>query len=139
MAEIKVNNMAKFYAILLLLEKPRYGYELMQSIGEKLESKISPGQMYPLLRKLQKARLVSVKESGGREKKTYTLTPDGRAFARRMMGRFGGLIALAIEPKLTVCSHCGAKVFSGGHEETISGKRMRFCCSHCAAAFKQER
>jgi len=139
MPKIKITNMVKFYTVLLLHEKPRHGYELIHSIGEKLESKISPGQMYPFLKKLQKNKLIKVKASGEREKKVYILTKEGKAFAGKMIARFGGLIELAVEPKLTVCAHCGCKIFGSYHEEKIRGKKLRFCCCHCAKSFKEEK
>jgi DNA-binding PadR family transcriptional regulator len=139
MTEIKVTNMVKFYAVLLLCEKPMHGYELIKEIGARLECRVSPGQIYPFLGKLQKNGLIAVKKSGKREKKVYALTRGGKAFARRMIARFGDLIGLAIEPKLTLCAHCGCKVYQGAHEEAIAGKRLRFCCRHCAASFKKGR
>ena len=139
MPEVKVTNMVKFYAILLLHEKPRYGYELIHNIGEKLEKKVSPGQIYPFLKKLQKNKLIAIKKEGKREKKVYALTKEGKAFSRKMIGRFGGLIEVAIEPKLYVCAHCGCKMYSNYHEEKIKGKKLRFCCCHCAKSFKEEK
>jgi len=136
-AGIKITNMAKFYALLLLYEKPRHGYELIHCIGEKLGEKTGPGQIYPFLKKLQKNGLIVLKKSGKREKKVYALTKEGRAFARGIIERMGNLIDLAVEPKLTVCAHCGCKVYGQFHEESVKGKRLRFCCCPCAESYKR--
>ena len=139
MAEVKITNMVKFYAMLLLHEKPRHGYELIHCIGEKLERKISPGQIYPFLEKLQKNNLVELKAEGEREKKIYALSKEGKIFSKKLLVKFGTLIDLAIEPKLTVCAHCGCKIYGDFHKETIRGKMLRFCCCHCAKSFKEEK
>lgn len=136
MAELRITNLAKFYMLLLLNEKPVSGYELIRDIGQKLEKKISPGQVYPFLAKLQNSEYIRTGIPGAREKKTYALTPEGKAFVKRMLLHFGELIDFAVEPRLTVCAHCGCKVFEGGHREKIRGKDAVFCCVHCAKAFK---
>lgn len=137
MAEPKVTNMVKFYAMLLLLEKKQHGYELMKQIGSRLEKKVSPGQMYPFLAELQKNKFVKITKSGGRDKTEYELTSDGKKFAGQMLHRFGGLLEIALKPHLTVCTHCGCKVFEGGVTKTIHGKKLKFCCGHCAASFEK--
>lgn len=137
MTEPKVTNLVKFYTILLLLEKKHHGYELMKEIGKRLEKKISPGQMYPFLAGLEKNGYI--KETGKkdtREKTAFSLTPKGRAFAKKMIERFGGLIEIAVQPHLTVCTHCGCKVFEGGVIQKIGGKKLKFCCMHCAKSFQ---
>ena len=135
MKELRVTNMAKFYMLLMLNEKPAAGYDIIKSLSERLEQKISPGQVYPFLAKLQDSGYVRTGIPGAREKKTYALTPEGKAFVKRMLSHFGELVDFAVEPRLTVCAHCGCKVFEGGHREKIKGKDVVFCCVHCAKAF----
>ncbi len=137
MAEIKITNIVKLYTMLLLYSRPMHGYELIHRISDKIAARVSTGQIYPFLKKMQKNRLIEIKESGKREKKVYALTREGRKFARKMIERFGSLIDLAIEPKLTVCAHCGCKVYSGGYKEKIKGKQLNFCCRYCANSFKK--
>ena len=136
MQEIKVTNMAKFYSLMLLCEGPKHGYELIKTTGEKLGKKVSPGQIYPFLAKLEKAGYIKIKEEAEREKKIYKLTPAGKKFCQGMLHKFGSLVELAIEPSLSKCAHCGCEVFKGGHSEKINGREMMFCCVHCAASFK---
>ncbi len=131
MKEPKITNLVKFYAVLLLSEKRHHGYELMKEIGKRLEKKVSPGQMYPFLAALEENRLVKAGRTGEREKTSFELTPLGKQFVKKNLHRFGGLIELAIEPHLSVCP-CGCKVFEGGVERRVKGKKMKFCCHHCA-------
>lgn len=138
MRDIKVTNLIKFYAILSLLEAPSHGYELIKKIGEKLGRPVSAGQIYPFLKALKRRGLIEVRASGAREKKKYALTSEGRDFARRLLERFGGLVDIAVKPHLKVCTHCGCKVYEGGYIEVIKGRKLVFCCCHCAASYKKE-
>jgi len=129
--------MAKFYTVLLLGEGPKHGYELMHRVQEKLGERTGPGIIYPLLAKLKRAGYLDVKERGNRDKKKYALNVKGKEFLAGMVARFGSLFEIAIEPKLTVCAHCGCKVYEGGHTEAIGGKKLRFCCCHCAKSYRE--
>ncbi len=135
MKELRVTNMAKFYMLLMLYEKPISGYELIKEVGQKLQRKISPGQVYPFLAKLQSSGYIKTGTPGAREKKTYSLTTEGKSFVKRMLSHFGELVDIAVEPRLSICAHCGCKVYQGGHREKIKGKDVVFCCVHCARAF----
>lgn len=136
MKEIKVTNLVKFYTLLLLYEKPKYGYEIMREIEKKIGKKTSAGQIYPFLGKLEKQKYIKVKKITEREKKTYLLTKKGRLFVKKMLERFGGLIDIAVEPKISVCVHCGCKVYKGGYRKKIKKKMLTFCCHHCAKAYR---
>lgn len=63
-----------------LLEKPRSGYALIQSIEEATGWKPSYGSIYPQLEQLHEEKLVTFKEEG--KKKTYTLTKKGKDEAK---------------------------------------------------------
>lgn len=136
MPEPKVNNLVKFYAVLLLLEKKQHGYELMKEIGKRLGKKVSSGQMYPFLAELEQQGFVKASSSGVRDKTSYSLTSSGKKFANSILERTGSLIELAIKPKLNECLHCGCKVFEGGFEKEIHGKMQMFCCQHCAKSYE---
>ncbi|MBI2542271.1 PadR family transcriptional regulator [Candidatus Woesearchaeota archaeon] len=135
MADIKINNMVKFYTLCLLANGPKHGYELIQELKEKLERRISASNVYPFLNVLRKNKLIKFDKVGKRDKKTYHLTHEGKNFTKRMFSKFGDLITLAVKPRITTCP-CGCKIYSGGHAEKIRGKTMKFCCSHCAKIFK---
>ena len=134
MNEPKITNLVKFYTVLLLSEKKHHGYELMKEIGQRLEKKVSPGQMYPFLAELEKHKLVKTGKKGERDKTAFELTQFGKQFVKKHLHRFGGLLEIALQPHLSVCP-CGCKVFEGGIKKTTQGKKMTFCCTHCAQSF----
>ncbi len=135
MEEIKVDNLARLYAILLLHEKPEHGYNILKSIRENLGKNASPGQIYPFLKKLQKLGYLKIEKSTGRDKKVYALTKKGKLFSRSLVERLGAIISMAVENKLKKCAHCGCEVYRGG----ISAAGKAFCCTSCARAFRMQR
>lgn len=137
--EVKIRSLVKFYTVLLLSEGPKYGYDLMKELEKKLGGNISASQVYPFLNILKKNKLIKVEKLGEREKKFYKLTKDGRKFVDNFLKRFGDLFHIAIEPRLTICTHCGCKVYEGGHKEKIQRKQLTFCCHHCARSFKKHK
>ena len=65
----------------LLDEKPRYGYEIIKELGERVggDYSPSPGVVYPTLTLLEEVGHATVSEEhGGR--RLYTLTEEGKAF-----------------------------------------------------------
>ncbi len=136
---IKIGSMVKFYTIILLYEGNKHGYELIKKLREKLGRNISSGQIYPFLKVLENNKIIKVEKRGERDKKIYSLTKKGKAFAENMLSRFGDLIDIAIEPKLKVCAHCGCKVYKGGYQEKIGKRYLTFCCKHCADSFKKSK
>jgi DNA-binding PadR family transcriptional regulator len=138
MTEIKVSNLVKFYALCLLYEKPKHGYDIIKEASSKMNKTVSAGQIYPFLKKLEEQGYIKSKERSERDKKVYTMTSNGKTFAKKMINRFGDLIDIAIEPRLTVCAHCGCEIYKGGHKEKIKNKELGFCCCHCAKSYKTE-
>ena len=51
------------------------GYDLINNLGNQIGKKPSAGSIYPILKELNKKKLISVKEEGRR--KVYTLTKEG--------------------------------------------------------------
>ncbi len=135
MEELKITNMVKFYTLLILSDKDRHGYELIKEIENKLGKKPSPGQIYPFLKLLKKRGLIVVETRGKREKKVYALTHSGRTFVSNLLLRFGDLIDMAVERKLSTCAHCGCRVYEGGIVKRIGKKKFNFCCNSCAGAY----
>ena len=134
---LKINSIVKLYTLCLLAAGPKHGYDLMKEIEEKLGRKISASNVYPFLGNLRKNKLIKFDKVGKRDKKIYNLTPKGKTFTSQMFAKFGDLISIAIEPKITTCP-CGCRIYSGGHTEKIKGKIMKFCCSHCARIYKSK-
>lgn len=134
MVEIKINNMVKFCTLYLLTTGPKHGYDLMKELEEKLDRRISASNVYPFLDILRRNKLIKFGKIGKRDKKTYVMTAKGKVFTEKMFNKFGDLINIAIQPRISTCP-CGCKIYSGGHTERIKGKTMKFCCSHCAKMY----
>jgi DNA-binding PadR family transcriptional regulator len=65
----------------LVAEKPRYGYEIIKALGERVggDYSPSPGVVYPTLTLIEEMGYASgSQDSAGR--KLYTVTPEGQAF-----------------------------------------------------------
>ncbi|MGQ9788506.1 MAG: PadR family transcriptional regulator [Candidatus Hadarchaeaceae archaeon] len=132
-------NLTRFYMLLLLGEGPKHGYEIMKELEKKVDKKPSPGQIYPLLSKMERGGLIVHEKIkiGDKEKKVYSLTKEGRKARTRLIDRFSDIVSIILEPKLTKCAHCGCKIYEGGHQEIIEGKKLMFCCVHCAESYKR--
>ncbi|GLS43348.1 hypothetical protein GCM10007884_13330 [Methylobacterium brachythecii] len=65
----------------LIGEQPRYGYEIIKAIEERVGGAYSPspGTIYPTLTMLQDLGHVTVSDGEG-AKKLHTITEEGRAF-----------------------------------------------------------
>ena len=65
----------------LVAEKPRYGYEIIKALGERVggDYSPSPGVVYPTLTLIEEMGYASAsQDEAGR--KLYTVTPEGEAF-----------------------------------------------------------
>ncbi|MBI4163382.1 MAG: PadR family transcriptional regulator [Candidatus Aenigmarchaeota archaeon] len=134
--DIKITNMVKFYTLLLLAERDKHGYEIIKEISSRTGKTVSPGQIYPFLKLLEKRGYIKSGEPTKRDKTQYRLTKDGKAFVQTMLARFGDLVRLAVEPSIEECAHCGCKVYSGGYKKKIKNRQLSFCCQYCAKSFK---
>ncbi len=135
MAQLKPIVDVRLNTMLLLKVKPRYGYELIKDLSMLTGRRISSGQVYPLLRNLQKRGLVVVKIEGGRSKKTYSLTNEGTRLVENSVMRMGSLLDMFIKSKVSRCSNCGCEVYSGGSKMKRGLKTLYFCCVSCANAY----
>lgn len=136
MARVKVTNLIKLATIIHLYNKPMHGYELIKRLEAKMERKISASQVYPFLGQLSKKGLVTHDRKGSREKKSYSLTNEGKVFVKKTINKFGELIDTAISNNLHRCYHCGCDVYKGGYAAKIKGKKRVFCCKYCAQGCK---
>lgn len=132
-------DFSRFYIMLLLFEGPKHGYEIISKMEDRLGQKSSPSLVYPFLKELEQSNIVlSRKESEGRRlRKEYSLTKDGEALCARLFSQFTAVVSSAIEPSMSVCSHCGCRVFKHAHYEIIGGRNLAFCCEYCAASYRK--
>ena len=72
----------------ILGREPMHGYEMMKKLNSIKTSKIEQGTLYPALQRLEEYNLIRVKELGGRGKKTYELTGEGKEVMIRSCEEF---------------------------------------------------
>ena len=136
-----LSDFSRFYILTILYEGPAHGYEIMSKFKMRVGKTISPGLVYPFLGLLKERKYVSFKSQmiGEKERKKYYLTEEGLEFTTKNFNRFSGIISTALTPSLSVCAHCGCKVYEGAHIEILDGVETVFCCVHCAGHYKLER
>jgi DNA-binding PadR family transcriptional regulator len=135
-----LSDFSRFYILTILYEGPHHGYKIISKFRKRLKKNITPSLVYPFLQGLEKNGLAkhTVKLAGKKERKVYELTDKGKTLCTQLFKRFASIISTAIEPSLSICAHCGSKVYGGGHLEQIDGKETMFCCKYCAASYKKE-
>ena len=76
-------------AVLAQLRAEHYGYTLRKALAE-LGLEIDEGTLYPLLRRLETQGLLSSewREEGGRKKRFYKLSPDGRQILKLLLAEW---------------------------------------------------
>lgn len=134
-----LTNLIKFYTLVLLREKSRHGYAIMDELEQRIGKRPSTGQIYPLLQEFEAKGLTNSKKRRvqGRERKIYELTEKGEETLSKVITRFNDLISTILEFRLIECTHCGCEIYNGGYTEEINGKEMTFCCENCARAYEK--
>jgi len=121
--------------ILLVLHKgPTHGYQIMEEIERITGHRPSAGEIYPFLKRLVDEGYLQVTEECKR-RKVYKLTDKGIELVEDTVERLISIVEAILGSKLDACANCGVKIYEGGVEMTIDGKKLRFCCEHCAANF----
>ncbi len=136
-----ISDFSRFYILTILYEGPSHGYSIISRFRKRVKKEVSPSLVYPFLQQLEEKGLVkhTIKPVGEKERKIFELTQAGRELCTDLFKRFAELVAVAIEPSLYVCAHCGCKVYEGGYREVIDGRETAFCCIHCAHSYKETR
>ncbi len=134
-----ISDFSRFYILTILYEGPTHGYSIISRFKKRVKKEVSPSLVYPFLQQLEEKGLVThnVDLVGEKERKIFGLTQDGKELCVGLFKRFAELVAIAIEPSMYVCAHCGCKVYEGGYHEVIDGKETAFCCTHCAQSYKE--
>jgi DNA-binding PadR family transcriptional regulator len=124
--------------MMLLYEKPLHGYAIIEALKGRLGRAVSPAIVYPFLAQLLKAGYLTAgrEDLGRRARLVYSMTPRGRRFSERVFKRLSQIVSTALEPGILRCAHCGTKLYEPGHTERVGGKRLVFCCEHCARAYR---
>ncbi len=136
-----ISDFSRFYILTILYGGPSHGYSIISRFRKRVKKEVSPSLVYPFLQQLEEKGLVkhTIKPVGEKERKIFELTQAGRELCTDLFKRFAELVAVAIEPSLYVCAHCGCKVYEGGYREVIDGRETAFCCIHCAHSYKETR
>ena len=136
-----ISDFSRFYILTILYEGPAHGYSIISQFKKRVKKEVSPSLVYPFLQQLEVKGLVKHTNEpvGEKERKIFKLTQEGRELCTGLFKRFAELVAIAIEPSIYVCAHCGCKVYEGGYREVIDGKETAFCCMHCAHSCKEEK
>jgi PadR family transcriptional regulator PadR len=76
-------------AVLAQLRAEHYGYTLRKALGD-FGLEIDEGTLYPLLRRLETQALLTSqwREEGGRKKRFYRLSPDGRHMFKQLLAEW---------------------------------------------------
>ena len=79
-------------AVLAQLRSEHYGYTLRKALAD-LGLEIDEGTLYPLLRRLEAQALLTSewREEGGRNKRFYKLSPDGRQVLKQLLAEWRGI------------------------------------------------
>ena len=72
-----MRGMLSFLSLFLLSKKPMHGQQIAEVIQNRKGVKPSPGTIYPALKSLKKAGLITEKKTG--KTITYRLTDNGKA------------------------------------------------------------
>ena len=79
-------------AVLAQLRSEHYGYTLRKALAD-LGLDIDEGTLYPLLRRLEAQDLLTSewREEGGRNKRFYKLSPEGRQTLKQLLAEWNGI------------------------------------------------
>ncbi len=91
--ESPLTNLTKLF-VLSLLSKPIHGYGLMKVFEARTGKRLSPGQLYPLLKRMERNGLVKHEDEyqGNRKRKVYTLTDKGSKKRKELKERLESII-----------------------------------------------
>lgn len=131
MTEPNLTHVYRLYTLLLLKTGPRHGYEIIDQIEKMTGNKPSTSHIYPFLSELEERNYLEV-DQGGRGKKTYSMTEEGKNFVSDQLNSLGEMLHAAIKDEIQECAHCECEIYDNGYEE--DGKI--YCCKHCASSEK---
>ena len=100
---VEFKGLLSFLILHELREEALYGEQLAERIGKRKGAMLTPGTIYPALKKLRAHRLIKFSREG--RCKIYTLTPRGKQEVRSLYRLFGryfrglGQYVLAVRAK----------------------------------------
>jgi len=91
-----LTNPTKLFVLLLLSESDMHGYEIITEFMKRIKKKLSPGQIYPLLKSMMNKGFVQVYEEyqGKRRRKIYRLSQKGKEFCEESVSKMKELFEI---------------------------------------------
>ena len=134
--EFRPRGLVRTLILLSLYRGKRHGYGIMEDVEKVTGKKPSAGEIYPFLQRLEREGYVKVeRDPADPRRKLYVLTEKGEELVEDAVNRMLAILETIVESKVTVCANCGVKIYEGGVEVELEGRKLRFCCEHCAANY----
>ncbi len=86
---VELKGFLSFFILHELGKKDHSGDELARLIGERKGADLTPGTIYPALKRLRRQKLIQYKKNG--RKKVYSLTPNGSKELKSLYSLFEGM------------------------------------------------
>ncbi len=86
---VELKGFLSFFILHELGRKDHSGDELARLIGERKGADLTPGTIYPALKRLRRQKLIQYKRNG--RKKVYSLTSNGSKELKSLYGLFEGM------------------------------------------------
>lgn len=86
--DISKVSMLELQVLWYLSNQNQHGYALIQDLSKHRSNPLTPGTLYPLLARFESQGLISVKQTGDRDKKVYEITPDGQKILDKLAQEF---------------------------------------------------
>ncbi|MEK6970704.1 MAG: PadR family transcriptional regulator, partial [archaeon] len=86
--DISKVSMLELQVLWHLSRKEEHGYGLIQDLSLNRSAPLTPGTIYPLLRRFETQGLIAVSNTGDREKKSFLITPDGQKVLDKLAHEF---------------------------------------------------
>ena len=104
--DISSVSMLELQVLWYLSNHDLHGYALIQDLSKHRSSPLTPGTLYPLLARFEKQKLITVKETGERDKKVYTITLEGQKLLDKLAHEFVEIFdGIYIKYNCSVCEH----------------------------------
>jgi len=107
--------------LLLLMERPMYGYEVLKGLRDYFEGVWTPqtGSVYPALKRMVEHGLLSSEQRDGTD--YYSITEEGRKWAQEMLSHSPRDIRL-LTRYLEILDRAAASVKHADDDETVPGR-----------------
>ena len=92
----------------VISKKPSHGYAILKELNLGRKKKTTNGTLYPIMQKLLKQKMISMKKTGTREKKIYSISEKGKKELKEACLEFCQVFSEIFNS--FVCKKCGSGV-----------------------------